>query len=206
MAKLFGNILKLAAIGLLGASAAIAQDTAQAPAQDTAQPDLPLGEAVSDVGTTYDKETFGDWTLRCVRTADGLDPCQLYQLMYDDQGNSVAEISLFELGGDGPAEAGATIATPLETLLTEQITIGVNGGTAKRYPFSYCSLKGCFARIGLTHDDVAAMKAGTTATLQIVPVAAPGKPVSVTMSLKGFTKGYAAVRENNAKVAAAAAN
>ncbi len=216
MAKLFGKIVKLAAIGLLSAGAAFAQDTAQDPAQDPAQttgqttdqaqPDLPLGEAVSDVGTTYDKQTYGDWTLRCVRTADGLDPCQLYQLMFDDQGNSVAEISLFELGGDGPAEAGATIATPLETLLTEQITIGVDGGRAKRYPFSYCSLKGCFARIGLTHEDVAAMKAGTTATLQIVPVATPGKPVSVTMSLKGFTKGYAAVAKNNREIAAASGN
>ncbi len=204
MAQLFTSPVKLAAAlaaGLLaGSGAALAQDTT-GPA-----PDLPLGQEVSDVGTTYNKDSFGDWTLRCVRTADGPDPCQLYQLMHDDQGNSVAEISLFVLGGDGPAEAGATIATPLETLLTEQITLRVDTGPAKRYPFSYCSTSGCFARIGLTHDDVAAMKAGSVAILQIVPVTAPGRPVSVSMSLKGFTKGYAAVRENNARVTAAAGN
>jgi invasion protein IalB len=124
------------------------------------------------------------------------------QLMKDDKGNSVAEISLFELPAGGPAEAGATVATPLETLLTEQLTLSVDGGTAKRYPFSYCSTKGCFARIGLTSEDVALLKRGKTASLTIVPVAAPNKKVALTMSLKGFTKGYEAVRANNEAIAA----
>ena len=41
--------------------------------------------------------TFEAWEQRCVRTEDGADPCQLYQLLKDADGNSVAEISMFSL-------------------------------------------------------------------------------------------------------------
>ena len=180
---------------------AMAQDTStQGATESPAAPALPLGEKVVDgvtVGAVYTKDTFDDWTMRCVRTEDKKDPCQLYQMMQDDQGNSVAEINLFPLTDGGPAEAGATIVTPLETLLTEQVTLSVDKGATKRYPFSYCSTQGCFARIGLTKEDLVSMRKGASATITVVPVAAPDQKVTVSMSLKGFTKGYEAVAEAN---------
>ncbi len=206
MSKLLNSLALAMTLLLAGLGGATAQTaTTTTPSSDSA---LPLGEPVqpAEPGKAplepYVREQFGDWVMRCVHTESGKDPCQLYQLMKDDKGNSVAEISLFELPAGGPAEAGATVATPLETLLTEQLTLSVDGGTAKRYPFSYCSTKGCFARIGLTSEDVALLKRGKTASLTIVPVAAPNKKVALTMSLKGFTKGYEAVRANNEAIAA----
>ncbi len=169
------------------------QETATQDGSATAAPELPLGEEIVDgiaVGTIYEREKFGDWTLRCTRTADGKDPCHLYQLMQDDKGNSVAEINLFPLSGDDLRVAGATIAVPLGTLLTEQLKLSVDGSSTKRYPFTYCSVQGCYARIGLTAEDIAAFKRGSAAVLSIVPVAAPNARVDVSLSLNGFTKAF----------------
>ena len=183
------------------ASPLLAQDqgTAPAPAPDAG---LSTGEKIVNgrqVGEIYVRETSGDWELRCVQTEDGNDPCRLYQLMQDEAGNPVVEISLFDLPEGGQAVAGATVATPLETLLTEQLTISLDGGIAKRYPFSYCTIKGCYARIGLTAEDIDAFRKGAKGTVSIVPLAAPDKRVEVTLSLKGFTKGYKHMKEANAK-------
>jgi invasion protein IalB len=92
-------------------------------------------------------------------------------------------------------------------LLTQQITIRVDGGTAKRYPFSFCTTVGCFAQIGFTTSDVAAFRAGNAATVTISPAgAASGTTVDLTASLKGFTAGYKAVQDaTNAAAAARAA-
>lgn len=200
------NIIKLAAAIALSMvvfpALAISQDTAtQTPA---APSDLALGEVLVEgltVGTTYTRETHGDWEMRCVRTEDLKDPCQLYQLMKDQNDNSVAEISLFLLPAGQAAFAGATVAVPLGTLLTEQLTLSVDGGSSKRYPFSWCTTQGCFARVGLTADDVAGFQRGASAGLSIVPVAAPDQTVALTLSLSGFTAGLESLRVSNAAIA-----
>ena len=70
------------------------------------------------------------------------DPCQLYQLLEDDLGNAVSEITLFKLDTGGQAVAGATIIVPLETLLTEQLKLRVDESSARIYPFTFCTSVG----------------------------------------------------------------
>jgi len=169
-------------------------------AQDAAGDSSQIGEGLSlgataepQVGETYLLEEHGDWQIRCVRVNEGEDPCQLYQLLQDQEGNSVAEINLFAIGDNGPAAAGATIITPLETLLTQQIRLSIEGQPDKFYPFNFCSQIGCVARVGFTQDEVDTFKAGSTATLVIVPARAPDQTVDLTISLIGFTAGFEAV-------------
>ncbi|PZX18493.1 invasion protein IalB [Palleronia aestuarii] len=169
---------------------------------DTTASGLSMGEEVQDgprPGQTYTAETFGDWQQRCIRTEDGDDPCQLYQLLEDGNGNAVAEITVVSLPEGQQAAAGATIITPLETLLTEQLTLAVDSAQPRRYPFNFCAEAGCFSRIGLTASEVQAMQRGATATLTIVPAAAPDQTIDLAISLSGFTAGYEAVREANAE-------
>jgi invasion protein IalB len=157
---------------------------------------LALGEPVpdvADIGEPYLGAEFGDWDLRCVRTEDGNDPCQLYQLLQDQNGNAVAEISVFPLPEGQQAQAGVTIITPLETLLTEQLTLRVDAGQAKRYPFTFCAPVGCVSRIGLVPEEVQGFRRGARATVRIVPAAAPDQEVILTVSLAGFTAGFQAV-------------
>jgi invasion protein IalB len=160
---------------------------------------LSLGEPADEAefGMPYVAGEFVDWQMRCIRTPDGDDPCQLYQLLRDDEGNSVAEISVFGLPAGQAAAAGATIITPLETLLTAQLTMVIDNGTPRRYPFTWCAAIGCVARIGLTGEEITAMQRGVRARVTIVPVAAPDQPVSLNVSLRGFTAGLAAVNAAN---------
>jgi invasion protein IalB len=163
--------------------------------------DLSLGatEGQDGPGSQFVAATFGTaWEQRCIRTEDGSDPCQLYQLLKDAEGNSVAEISMFNLPEGGEAAAGATIVAPLETLLTENIRLKVDDAAAKIYPFTWCSQIGCIARVGFTADEVAAFKRGAKATLTIVPVVAPDQKVDLNVDLGGFTAGYDAMVAANA--------
>ncbi len=157
---------------------------------------LSTGTELEQVGQTYVVSEHGDWDLRCIRAPEGQqDPCQLYQLLEDQNGNSVAEINMFNLPGDDELAAGATIVTPLETLLTRQVRLSVDGGKAKVYPFTFCTPVGCFARVGFTAGDIAAFRAGNEALVVVVPAQAPDQQVQLTVSLTGFTAGYNAVVE-----------
>jgi len=189
------NLLKTLAIVLIAgfAAPALAQDPAATPAAEPA------------VGETYVASAYGDWEMQCVRTEDNFDPCQLYQLLKMDDGNPVAEISMFALPPGQPAAAGATILTPLETLLSQMVAISFNGGEPRRYPFTFCNSVGCVVRAGFSTDDVAAMETGTSAVLALVPMVAPDQVVEAKISLIGFAEGYAAVKAANAATDAAAA-
>lgn len=153
---------------------------------------LSTGEATGPaVGEAYTKNVSGDWEVRCVRLENPEnDPCQLYQLLKDTSGNAVSEISVFRLPEGGEVIAGATVIVPLETLLTAQLTITIDGANARRYPFSFCTQAGCYARLGLTQADVNAFKRGAKAEVSIRPFAAPDRVVAVDMSLTGFTAGF----------------
>jgi invasion protein IalB len=188
----------------ISTAGALHAQTAEAPAEGAAQTtdnDLSLGEPVESgepgIGQPYIREEHGDWDVNCVRTEDGNDPCQLYQVLSDEAGNTVAEISVFPIPDNPRAEAGATIITPLETLLTQQVTLTVDGGQAKRYPFTFCAQIGCVARIGLLPEEVDALRRGAAANIRIVPAAAPDQEVNLAVSLSGFTAGYAAVAAAN---------
>ncbi len=205
------NLFKPASLALLIALAgpAIAQDTTEAPAADaTSSPNedpsdplaLSMGEDGAELGEVYVLETFDDWEMRCVRTEAENDPCQLYQLLDDGQGNAVAEFNMFVLPEGNEALAGATIVTPLETLLTAQLSLAVDSGQARRYPFSWCAQIGCFSRVGFTQAEVDQFKAGSAATVSIVPVNAPDQRVNITISLLGFTAAFDALAERPAPV------
>ncbi|MEY1555362.1 invasion associated locus B family protein [Yoonia sp. R2331] len=202
------SILKPFVLGLslLAALPAIAQETTTetetdaepAPPAGSTAADLSLGEPVNaetlaglQPGAPYILEEFGDWALRCLKAPEGQnDPCQLYQLLLDADGNAVAEMSMFPLPPGGQAAAGATIVVPLETLLTQQLTLSVDGGQARRYPFTFCNAAGCVARVGFTADEIAQFKRGNAAKLRLVPAAAPDQEVLLDVSLTGFTAGF----------------
>lgn len=180
-------------------AATTAETATDADAATTETPEeLSMGEEVVDEnapGTTYIVERFDAWQLRCVRVEEGQkEPCQLFQLMKDTDGTAIAEINLVTLAKGGQAVAGATIVAPLETLLTKQLTLSVDGGAKKRYPFRFCSQIGCYSQIGFSNGDIASFKRGAAASLSIVPAFAPEELITVKLSLSGFTKAYDALK------------
>ena len=162
-------------------------------AQTTTESQLSLGEDVDEVGKPYTRVVNEDWEMRCIRVEEGEEPCQMYQMMDDGQGAPVAEISVFRLPDGGKAVAGATLIVPLETSLTDQLRISIDGDKTRRYPFSFCNPIGCYVRLGLTAEDIASFKRGNGATITIVPALAPDQKVDLALSLKGFTASFDAV-------------
>lgn len=166
------------------AGAAPAAD-APAEAGDTA---ASAGE--SQVGQYYAKSTNGDWTTRCIRAGQGKDPCELYQLMKDNEGNSVAEITLIPLK-NGEIAAGATLIAPLETDLIQGLGLGIDNAQARAYPFSFCAPVGCVARIGFTAGELSSLKRGNVAKVSLRPFGAnTDEPVQLQLSLAGFTAAF----------------
>ncbi|MBI1172758.1 invasion associated locus B family protein [bacterium] len=162
-------------------------------------PDGLPDQASAAVNQIYLAAQFDDWEQRCVKTADGSDPCQLYQLVKDTTGNPVAEITIFILPPGGQAVFGASIMAPLETLLTANMRLAVDQAKAKLYPYSYCTTQGCIAKVGFTADELAALKKGKEIVLTVVPAAAPDKVVTASISLKGFSSAYQAIADVAAK-------
>ena len=173
--------------------------TALAQTEGATQAEAPAAEQDgTGVGETYVAETHGDWELRCIRAEEGQpEPCQLYQLLRDDNGGAVAEFNVFDLPDEGQVVAGATIVTPLDTLLTPGLRLRVDDGNWAEFPFAFCQPIGCFARLGLTEDNVAALRAGGDAFVALVPLPAPDQVVQLEASLRGFTAGFAALEERN---------
>ncbi len=188
--------LSILAFVTVGTAALAQTDTSEAPVETesaTGESQLDMGQPVSEgpvLGERYSREKHGDWDMACIKTEAEVDPCSLLQILKDEQGNAVAEMSLFRLEPGGQAVAGATMIVPLETLLTARLTIAIDGGPGKQYQFSYCNPIGCFANIGLTQADVDALKRGNSATVSIVPAPAPDEVIKLPMSLKGFTAGF----------------
>lgn len=151
----------------------------------------------SNVGRAYTLETHGDWEVRCINAPEGqVDPCSMYQLLKDEDGTEVAEVALFHVGSE-EVEAAATFTTPLETLLTAQLALFVDGENGRRYPFQFCNRVGCFVRAGLTTADVDLLKKGSEGMVGIVPLGRTDEPVRLTLSLTGFTAAYTKVTELN---------
>jgi invasion protein IalB len=203
----FRNVVFLSTALFLGtAGVTFAQETVNPADDETAAPQtetasdvesqLSLGEdanGVPVVGQPFTKEIIGDWEMRCIKAEEGAeDPCQMYQLVEDGEGTPVAEFSLFRLPDGGKAIAGATVVVPLETSLPQQLTITVDGDGdgARRYPYAFCNPVGCYARIGLTPEDVARFKRGNAALITIVPALAQDQKVELALSLTGFTSAY----------------
>ncbi len=199
-------LASLSIAALIAATSVVWAQEAAETDQAAETTDLDLGQDVGaepELGGTYIRDTIGDWSVQCVRTENpDADPCQLYQLLEDETGNAVSEVRMFPVSGSGQAVAGANVIVPLETLLTAQLTIAVDGGQAKRYAFSFCNQVGCVARIGFTEADLASFRRGAVARTSIVPAAAPDQRVTLDMSLSGFTAGFERIQEIMAAQAA----
>lgn len=169
------------------AAPAEAAPAAGTPAATPAQADP---NAEPQIGQYYVKSTNNDWTTRCIKSDQARDPCELYQLMKDAEGNAVAEMTLIPLT-NGNVSAGATLVAPLETNLIEGLGFSVDNAEARGYPFSFCAPVGCVARLGFTEAELSGMKRGKAASVTLLPFGAdPSKPVTLALSLAGFTAAF----------------
>ena len=146
------------------------------------------------IGEGYLREKYGEWELRCIKAEVMKDEeCRVFNFLVDQDGNTIAQLDMQVLSAGGKAVAGVDIATPLGSLLTAQVVLKIDAGKAKRYPYTWCDQQGCYARFGMTQEEIEAMKRGAKANVIISSVAAPDQPLSMDLSLSGFTAVWNAI-------------
>jgi invasion protein IalB len=146
------------------------------------------------IGEGYLREKKEAWEVRCIKAEEGVtEECRLFNLLSDSEGNPIAQLDMQALPKGGKAVAGVDIATPLGSLLTAQVVMKIDAGKAKRYPYTWCDTQGCYARFGMTAAEILAMKKGQKAIVTIASVTAPDKPLTLDLSLAGFTAAWTAI-------------
>lgn len=167
----------------LTVSSAFAQEASNPQTEPTDVPEPQIGQP-------YLGSNEKDWDVICIKSDQETDPCEIRQLVLDQNKDPMIEITLERISGQQGAVAGATVIVPLETILTVPLTLAIDGAKGKQYPYTFCNSVGCIARIGLTQSDVDAMKRGKMAELSLSHLTVSDRLVTIPVSLSGFTAAY----------------
>lgn len=203
------TLIPFALAALLAAPVAYAQETAAETETAQTQTEAPAAEenstldseykvadenAAPEEGQGYLREEHGDWQVRCIKAVEGEEEeCRLFNLLKDEDGNTIAQLDMQALPKGGKAVAGVDLATPLGSLLTAQVLMKVDSAKEKRYPYTWCDNLGCYARFGMTGAEINALKKGNKAVVTIASVTAPDQPLGLDLSLSGFTAAWNAI-------------
>ena len=148
-------------------------------------------ETLRDPGEIYLAGTKGDWNVRCITGNPGeADRCEMQQLLFINENNPIADISIFKLPAGEVAIAAANVMVPLETLLTKNFRFSFSEESTKEYPYSFCNKSGCLVRMGLLEEDVEAMKKGASSEMSITHISSPESAINLNLSLDGFTAAF----------------
>ena len=141
----------------------------------------------------YIKETNKDWNLKCITPQNSIERCEANQLIVNNNKQPVAEISIFKLSNNQVAEAAATIVVPLETILSEGLILAIQDLEPKKYQFKFCNSLGCYSQIGLTKEEVEALKNKEQASIYLKHISSGDQQVIIPISLVGFMKTFSKV-------------
>lgn len=141
----------------------------------------------------YIKERFENWSLKCIKTVNSIERCEANQIIFNQKQQPVAEISIIKLPKGQVAAAAATIIVPLETILSEGLVLAIQELEPKKYQFKFCNSLGCYSQIGLTDDEVEALKRKEKASIFLKHISSGDQQIVIPMSLDGFTKTFSNV-------------
>ena len=141
----------------------------------------------------YIKERFENWTLKCIKPVNSVERCEANQIIFNQKKQPVAEISIIKLPKGQVAAAAATIIVPLETILSEGLVLAIQELEPKKYQFKFCNSLGCYSQIGLTDNEVDALKRKEKASIFLKHISSGDQQIVIPMSLDGFTKTFSNV-------------
>ena len=141
----------------------------------------------------YIKERFENWTLKCIKSVNSVERCEANQIIFNQKKQPVAEISIIKLPKGQVAAAAATIIVPLETILSEGLVLAIQELEPKKYQFKFCNSLGCYSQIGLTDNEVDALKRKEKASIFLKHISSGDQQIVIPMSLDGFTETFSNV-------------
>ena len=176
----------------LGARPAEA-DTAPAPRPARpARDDAALDPPAPGTGGEPVRTTHGDWEVACAPDQGG---CAMAQIGNDATGTPVLEMVIRRLSeplevNEQTAVAVLDVITPLGVVLTEGLSMTIDGGRTESAAFQICTEQGCLVREPVGEELIDRLKRGRVAKMAVF--AANQGEVTSEISLTGFTKAYAA--------------
>jgi len=146
-----------------------------------------LSGLVASALAQQDGQQIQDWTVRCEQTESAGQNCLIFQTLADqDNDRPVLQISVgYPNPGAGPA---AMLIVPLGVALEPGMEIQVDEDPAFRVPFNHCNRMGCVVGFPLGPELIEAFKRGSTTRVTVSDLT--GQPISLEVSLLGFTAGF----------------
>lgn len=128
------------------------------------------------------------WSVKCVATSrEALPDCHVLQRAVVTQtGRLLMQITIRV-----PAETRKPVMMihgPLGTFLPAGIQMDVDGSELMQLPFQTCEANGCFGGVPLSVDQLRTLYAGQKLNVRVQSV--NRQPITVPMSLMGFTSAY----------------
>lgn len=137
-------------------------------------------------GATSLQEAHGDWTVTCA-LVDSKKACGLSQAVGNQEGVQLVAVELSSMDG---VRAEGMMMTAFGLRLADGVTLGIDGqGLTKALPFFTCLQAGCLVPLTLDEVALSAMRLGKS--LEVTAVnSQSGQPVTIPLSLAGFTAAY----------------
>lgn len=172
----------------LSAAAQTTADGKKKPAESTAQdakkkPGDPAAPASGPDTTT---ETFGDWSIVCMRGGGDNRSCEVSTaIVLRNQSAPFARVAILRAGKDDPVRLAALV--PVNVTAQTPLRVAFDGGKAElSLPIRNCTPNGCFAEAELGKDALAALRTPAKSPGQLTVVDASGKAAAVGFSLRGL--------------------
>ncbi|MDZ7752609.1 MAG: invasion associated locus B family protein [Gammaproteobacteria bacterium] len=131
------------------------------------------------------ERNYGDWRYDCPQGQN----CRIYQSLAE-RGAERAFVTM-EVVRRNQGGAYASITLPLGIYLPTGIAVRVDQGLTRELPVTVCLPGGCKVLLPLDDELLDAMERGERLRLRFYQ--ASDDPLEVTLSLRGFTAGHAAL-------------
>src|SRR5919106_2941691 len=174
----------LASAAGLGAPWALAQQSQEPPAT---QQTPPSSEGAAQPGLEVTERKFQDWLLRCGRSQQGPEVCELQQQQTDSEGRTVMAVAVGTVPGS--SDLGLLIILPLGILLPPGVSLAIDGGAEVPLRVERCERQGCRIEMLLEPALLNRLKAGREAKGFFEAYDPEGEltRLGVPISLLGFT-------------------
>lgn len=150
-----------------------------------------LGAVAPAIAAVSDKDTFDNWTVACEAGSDGEEQCFIFQnLVLREGGQRVLHVAV----GYVPDHTGpvALFTLPLGISLPPGVKMQIDDAEPIRFPVERCEPNGCRAGLKLEGALLEAFEQGTE--IKVTFHDAGRQPVSVPLSLQGFSAGLRALQ------------
>jgi invasion protein IalB len=185
---LAAGLAAVAAFGL-GTPDLLAQQSQPAPEQappaQATPPPATEGQPPPDLDLT--ERQFQDWILRCGKSQQGPEVCEMQQQRADKEGRTVMAVAVGTVPGS--SDLGLLIILPLGIALPPGVSLQVDGGAEVPLVVDRCERQGCRIEMLIKPDLMTRLKGGREAKVFFEADNPQGERqrLGVPISLLGFT-------------------